>query len=69
MKYIQENESDEAVAKLLNDLKAIPDIKEKFEFYYMGKKDTFLSLNKEHKYLIFHSYKESTKPKHFINIP
>ena len=59
MKYIQENESDEAVAKLLNYLKDIPDVKEKFEFYYMGKKDTVLSLNKEYKYLIFHSYQES----------
>ena len=59
MKYIQGNESDEAVAKLLNDLKGIPDVIDKFEFYYMGKKDTFLSLNKEYKYLIFHSYQES----------
>ena len=41
MKYIQENESDEAVAKLLNDLKDIPDVKEKFTFIIWEKKIQF----------------------------
>ena len=61
IEYIKKNRSDKVVVKLLEVLEGIPDTKEKFEFYYMEKINKFLSLNKEHIYLIFHSYIEAKK--------
>ena len=63
IKYIQENKSDEAVIQLLKELEKIPDIKNQFEYYYMGKINEFFSLKQEHIYLIINSYQYVKKNK------
>lgn len=65
IKYIEFNKSNDEVLQLMKDLDANPEIKDKFEFYYMGKINEFLSLSKEHIYLIIHSYHNEKKIKNY----
>ena len=63
--YIQDNKSNEEIIQLMKDLEVVPEMNNIFEFYYKGKINDFLSLSKEHIYLIIHSYHTEKKTKNF----
>ena len=54
--YLQENKQDNDVIKIYNHLKVNAKLEEKFEFYFIDKMESFLSLPQEDKYIIINSY-------------
>ena len=54
--YLQENKQDNNIIKIYNHLKVNVKLKERFEFYFIDKMESFLSLPQEDKYIIINSY-------------
>ena len=56
IKYLEENQSENEIKKLYEYLEADPIQKDIFQFYYLNKMESFLSLPEEDKYIIINSF-------------